>query len=137
MFEDGSINKIVSGVESPATVHYVSKRRNYARVYYRENGAQHGFYLHRLVASAFIPNPNRYQQVNHIDGDTKNNRVENLEWVSPSMNMKHAYKTGLINPYSAGKKCSICGEKMGNSSTTTICNRCYLFFMENPDKRPG
>lgn len=57
----------------------------------------HGFpqYIHRLVAETWIPNPNHYEQVNHINGDKDDNSVENLEWVTPSQNIRHAYRTGL------------------------------------------
>lgn len=50
---------------------------------------------HRLVALAFIPNPDNKETVNHIDGDKHNNYYKNLEWVSRSEQMVHAYKLGL------------------------------------------
>lgn len=46
--------------------------------------------IHRLVAEAFLPNPNKLDIVNHKDGNKLNNRVENLEWVSQSQNRIHA-----------------------------------------------
>lgn len=42
--------------------------------------------VHRLVGQAFIPNPNSYPHINHLDRNPKNNRVENLEWVTPHLN---------------------------------------------------
>lgn len=51
--------------------------------------------IHRLVAKAFIPNPNNFAMVNHKDGNKKNNKVNNLEWCSCKQNNQHAWKTGL------------------------------------------
>jgi ribosomal protein L18 len=51
--------------------------------------------VHRLVALYFLENENNHIEVNHKDGNKKNNNVNNLEWCSRSENLKHAYKTGL------------------------------------------
>lgn len=67
----------------------------YLRVQLYKNGKPHDFYIHILVAQAFIPNRENKQEVNHKDGNKENNDVENLEWVSRSENQIHAIKTNL------------------------------------------
>lgn len=72
------------------------KNRNYPTVnLIADDGTRHHCKIHRLVAVSFIPNPYRLPQVNHIDGNPQNNKVENLEWCNNSQNQIHAYKTGL------------------------------------------
>lgn len=55
------------------------------------------FFIHRLVALHFIDNPNNLSEVNHKDGDKLNNDFTNLEWVSRSKNMIHAFDTRLVS----------------------------------------
>lgn len=55
-----------------------------------ENKKRKNFYVHRLVAEAFIPNPDNLPQVDHIDYNRKNNRITNLRWVSVSENALHS-----------------------------------------------
>lgn len=56
---------------------------------------KHKVFVHRMVALKFIPNPNKFKMVNHKDGNKVNNHVDNLEWATNSMNVKHAIETGL------------------------------------------
>ncbi len=51
-------------------------------------------YVHRLMAQTFLPNPQNKTEVNHINGNRSDNRLENLEWATPSENITHATVTG-------------------------------------------
>ena len=72
-------------------------RKGYATVILRKNKVNKLHSIHRLIATAFIPNPDNLPQVNHIDGNKSNNNVDNLEWCTHLENMRHAFKTGLVN----------------------------------------
>lgn len=70
------------------------RNRKYLAVVLRKSGSESKS-VHRLVATAFIPNPTNKPQVNHKDGNTGNNYVANLEWVTGSENKKHGYRIGI------------------------------------------
>jgi hypothetical protein len=79
-------------------------RCGYLRVILTISGKKIHYTISRLVAMYFIPNDLHYRnQVNHIDGDKTNNKVNNLEWVTNRENMIHAVKTGLWKPYKRNK----------------------------------
>ena len=80
----------------------------YLVVNLKHNGKQRMKTVHKLVANHFIYNPDNKPEINHKDGNKKNNRVDNLEWCNRSENVKHAFKTGLN--YQTGKRKVLCVE---------------------------
>lgn len=109
----------------------------YIRYHVSENRKTTKILAHRLIAMAFILNPENKPEINHIDGNKENNNVSNLEWVTPSENQRHARKTGLhisdgdkpvlqikdekiIKKY---KSASVASRETG-ISRSNICNVC-------------
>ena len=78
--------------------------------------------IHRLVAQAFIPNPESKPQINHIDGCKTNNRIENLEWVTAAENMQHAFATGLM-----------AGQRGEDNPKANLTDEQARFIRDNPD----
>ena len=72
-------------------------KENYCSITINENGKIKKKLVHRLVASAFIPNPQNKPCINHKDGNKYNNNIDNLEWCTIQENTKHAYDKGLQN----------------------------------------
>jgi hypothetical protein len=69
--------------------------KGYLRVCLSKDGKQRSYFVHRLVAVAFLDNKNSYPVVNHINGNKLDNRIENLEFCTQSHNVKEAYRIGL------------------------------------------
>lgn len=84
---------LVKRIKTNHILHFGNQKRYYT-VSLCQNGQIKTYYVHRLVALAFLSNPNNERYVNHIDHNIKNNNVENLEWCSSSENARHSYKKG-------------------------------------------
>lgn len=93
----------------------------YSQVCINIGGKKKSIMIHRLVAKAFIPNPLNKPQVNHIDGNKLNNKVENLEWVTGKENMKHALDLGIFKRYNNQTYKNKFGADH-NRSVKLICN---------------
>jgi len=94
--------------------------RGYLYVNLCKDGKRKNFYVHRLVAQTFISNSQNKLEVNHINGNKLDNRVENLEWATSSENHRHAYAMGLMKS----------GEEHPNSKLT---NEQVRYIRANPD----
>lgn len=95
--DNGTIQKIPKDTHIIENVSsYINKKNGYLKAHI--NGKY--VFVHRVIAELFCDNPNRYEQVDHIDGNKLNNRADNLEWVTASENMRRAYKNGLKKPVS-------------------------------------
>lgn len=91
-----SLERTASGTnrrQSEKILTPVLGNRGYYSVNLCKNGKQRRFYIHRLVAYAFIPNPSHFLYVNHKDEDTENNRADNLEWCTREYNYYYGTAT--------------------------------------------
>jgi hypothetical protein len=91
IYEDGNILDVKKNIAVNNSVN----KSGYVIVNLVQDGKRKLNLLHRVIAQAFLPNPSNKKCVNHINGIKTDNRVENLEWVTYSENMVHAFKQGL------------------------------------------
>ena len=94
--EDGEVRSLKYGKEIILKGRF--SKDGYLRYALRKNGKAYEFKGHRLVAEAFIPNPENKPTINHINGDKTCNKKWNLEWATREEQMRHAYKLGLKKP---------------------------------------
>lgn len=110
----------------------------YLRVMLYKNEMRKDKYIHRLVAEAFVLNPSNLPQVNHKDGNKKNNRVDNLEWIDGFGNMQHAWDNGLMKNTSknltlkCGKNCSLIDIKTKQLLEFETREKLSMFLGYNP-----
>lgn len=71
-----------------------------------KSGVSRNYKIHRLIMQSFKPNKCNKSQVNHLNGNKSDNRLENLEWATPSENLLHAYKNNL-NYAKSGVDCNL------------------------------
>lgn len=96
------INNTTKKCKKPSDNH---SGKGYLYVDLYNNGKRKRFYIHRLVAELYISNPDNKPYVNHIDGNPKNNKCENLEWCTALENVEHASKIlGVMQQYNAANK---------------------------------
>lgn len=108
----GRVKRVARYIHSkPSRLHFNGEKRwfkekilkkylgvmGYYRIALCKCNTQKSIRIHRIVAQTFIPNPNNKPHINHKDGNKLNNYVDNLEWVTPLENVKHAIKTGLMD----------------------------------------
>ena len=95
----------------------------YKRVYLWKNGSKKNLLVHRLVALSFLPNPNNYEEVNHLDENKANNKLENLEWCTHSYNMNYGDVKKKISESHKGK---VISEKSRKKLSENSKNRKWI-----------
>lgn len=91
-YEISSLGNIRNSENKNILTNFDKNRIGYLRVYLYSEGKKKRYFVHRLVAETFIPNPENKPQVNHKDGNKQNNELSNLEWVTRSENGLHYFR---------------------------------------------
>ena len=103
----------------------VEMSNGYLQIGLSKNGECKKCYVHRLVAQTFIPNPDNLPEINHIDEDKTNNRVDNIEWKSHKDNINHGTRTERVAKARSKRviQLSLSGEFIREWTSTMECER--------------
>lgn len=118
----------------------LQKNQGYIRVWLYKNGIQTGLRVHRLVAQAFLPNPDNLPEVNHLDEDKSNNRVENLEFCDRKYNVNYgtakirAKETAIKNGYCTGLSREEYKKKYRDKNKEKIREKHREYYEKNKEK---
>ena len=128
-------------VETTKTIQEkIQKPRKTKNGYLRVQLLNKDFYIHRLVASAFIRPLKPKEEINHIDGNKSNNRVDNLEIVSRTENQDHAVRNGLNTTVKESVKVEVNGvvyDSLGEAARDTgISKQVLKQHLDNPNIHP-
>ena len=88
-YQISNFGNVIGHYGRPIKLHHNGK--GYYNLHLRVNKIRTIKYVHRLVAEHFLDNPENKPQINHIDGNKKNNHVSNLEWVTAKENIEHKH----------------------------------------------
>lgn len=99
----------------------------YLQIQFRKDGGMKHNKVHRMVAKAFVPNPDNKPFVNHKNGIKTDNRIENLEWVTASENIQHAYRTKIRVGVQTGR----CGKLHSRSKPVISVNQTAIIEHES------
>jgi len=117
--------------------HVINHKTGYHEVMLSVNNKIKNILVHRMVAIAFIPNPNNYETVNHLHGDKDDNSENALEWLSQSKNNKHSFSAGLKKPTDVSGKKNPRFKHGKNQAGSEVkeCKMCGKLFMPRINKQ--
>ena len=96
LYQASTYGRIRNKKNISAVNYHINCKWGYCQLHLWINGNSYSKRVHRLIAETFIPNPNKYREINHIDENKLNNRVENLEWCTHKYNCAYGTRNQRI-----------------------------------------